>query len=128
MHCHAKNMATKRKKLKLSTVQSISGSVDEPTEKSTTEVLDNLKKLKHMSTFPQRKEICEILQSDTELLGNLVSSLVKDYAQLYKQEKGSTKYADFQVHWLEHVHLVAVRGAGLANSDAQDVDSDTAGL
>ena len=50
---------------------------------------------------------------------------MKDYAHLYKQEKGSTKYADFQVHWLEHVHQVAVRGAALATSDAQDVDSDT---
>ena len=50
----------------------------------------------------------------------LVSCLVEDYSELYKITKGRTKYADFQVSWLDHVHQVAEKGATLATSDAQD--------
>ena len=117
-------MAAKRKKLTISTVWSISRSVAETTDSSTTQVLKDLKKLRHISISPQRKQICEILESELELLDSLVSCLVQDYAQLHKQEKGRTKYADFQVHWLEHIHVyqVADKGKALASSDAQDVD------
>ena len=57
-----------------------------------------------------------------ELLAELVASLVKDYADLCTHEKGRTKYADFQIHWHDHVRQVAERGANLANCDTQEFD------
>lgn len=116
---------TKRKKsakIKAGTVRSLSAAVSKPDDGSVSMVSEDLKKMRHISNFPQRRELCEILESDPELLAELVASLVKDYADLYTYEKGRTKYADFQVHWHDHVRQVAERGSNLASCDAQEFD------
>ena len=99
----------KSAKIKAGTVRSLSAAVSKPDDGSVSMVTEDLKKMRHISNFPQRQELCEILESDPELLAELVASLVKDYADLYAYEKGRTKYADFQVHWHDHVRQVAER-------------------
>ena len=46
----------------------------------------------------------------------LVRSMLGDYTQLYRSIKGKTKYADFQLEWLQ---TVAENGATFATCDAQ---------
>ena len=72
--------STKRKKsakIKAGTVWSLSAAVIKPDDGSVYMVTEDLKKMRHISNFPQRQELCEILKSNPELLAELVASLVR---------------------------------------------------
>ena len=119
-----RNMATV-KKLKVGEIKAISKSICKPTSTTASLILEAMKKCRHILSFPERKKLCDLLEEELfDNFSQLVSCLVEDYSELYKTTKGRTKYSDFQIKWLDHIHQVAERGAALAISDAQD-DSDT---
>ena len=71
-------------KLRVGTIQSSSAAVSKPDVNivHVATVVEDLKKMRHISVFPQRQQLCEILESNSELLADLVASLVKDYADV----------------------------------------------
>ena len=119
-----RNLATV-KKLKVGEIKATSKSICKPTSITASLILEAMKKSRHILSFPERKKLCDLLEEELfDNFSQLVSCLVDDYSELYKTTKGRTKYSDFQIKWLDHIHQVAERGAALAISDAQD-DSDT---
>ena len=80
--------STKHKKsvnIKAGTVWSLSAAVSKPDAAAVSKpddgsvymVTEDLKKMRHISNFPQGQELCEILESNPELLAELVASLVR---------------------------------------------------
>ena len=109
VQAHELSMATlkkqKVKNLKASEVQAISRSICKPTSTIATLILQSLKTSRHILLYPERTELCKLLEVELfEEFSQLVSCLVEDYCELYKLIKGRTKYSDFQVKWLDHVY------------------------
>ena len=73
--------------------------------------MEDIANSKQVSVFEQRKELLTLLRNDLyDEFKSLVSSLLGDYVYLYRSTKGRTKYADFQVEWLQHIRAAGETG------------------
>ena len=117
-------MASKVKKLTQKEVKTVADKLEyaspEGCDQLSSKILEDIANSKQVSVFEQRKELLTLLRNDLyDEFKSLVSSLLGDYVYLYRSTKGRTKYADFQVEWLQHIRAVGENGSMFATSDAQ---------
>ena len=118
-------MATGRsKKLTQREVKAVADQLDcvpaEECDQLSTRILEDIANSKQVAVFEQRMKLLSMLRNSLyDQFRSLVSSLLGDYTHLYRHIKGTTKYADFQVEWLQHIRAVAENGYTFANCDAQ---------
>ena len=117
-------MASRVKKLTQKEIGNVAEKLEcispEECNQLSTKILDGIANSKQVCVFEQRKELLALLRNDLyDEFKSLVSFLLSDYVHLYQSIMERTRYADFQLEWLQHVRAVGENGATFATSDAQ---------
>ena len=114
---------SKNPKKKVKEVVNVAKAITCPREDLAVNILCTLKKGHHIDLVSGRRRFIEVLEENSTLLSELVTSIEADYVELYKTLKGR-HYSDFQIKWLGHIRHVAEYGYALATMDAQPIDED----